>query len=146
MYDSHVKVFLEIRKSNGETKELILCTIDYQFRCERRDITTLNVLSVTSFGLSGRLINNSALANSVAFIAPESDLYNSSVPIALYMGLSWSNTAPSIFRDILASFSRRSLNNFTLTYSGLLSKSAIIVDQQIRGSFPIYAWLCIWTL
>ncbi|XP_078341756.1 plexin-A4-like isoform X2 [Crassostrea virginica] len=137
MYDSHVKVFLEIRKSNGETKELILCTIDYQFRCERRDITTLNVLSVTNFGLSGLLINNSALANSVAFIAPESDLYNSSVSIALYMGLSWSNTAPSIFRDILASFSRRSLNNFTLTYSGLLSKSAIIVDQQIRGSFPI---------
>nr|XP_022297140.1 plexin-A2-like isoform X2 [Crassostrea virginica] len=137
MYDSHVKVFLEIRKSNGETKELILCTIDYQFRCERRDITTLYVLSVTNFGLSGLLINNSALANSVAFIAPESDLYNSSVSIALYMGLSWSNTAPSIFRDILASFSRRSLNNFTLTYSGLLSKSAIIVDQQIRGSFPI---------
>ncbi|XP_078309560.1 plexin A3-like [Crassostrea virginica] len=145
MYDSHVKVFLGIRKSNGETEELVLCTIDYQFRCERRNITTLDVLSVTNFGVSWLLLNNSAwlllnnsaLTDSVAFIAPEPDLYNSSVPVALYMGLSWSNTAPSFIRDVLASFSRRHLNNFTLTYSGLMSKSAVSVDQQIRGSFPI---------
>ncbi|XP_048739861.1 plexin-A1-like isoform X2 [Ostrea edulis] len=139
MYNSYVKVLLVNKREQPNQDELIICTSLYQGTCEKRNLSSLELLPSSGPKEKPRrpIVANNKTATTIAFLAPGPSSDGSSQSTALYVGASWTNTGLRAIRSLLPAFSSRNILDFDFTYNDLLTSSSTMTDEVVRDSFPI---------
>ncbi|KAL8574219.1 hypothetical protein ACOMHN_027873 [Nucella lapillus] len=115
--------------------KLIACSSLYHGFCEKRD---LNDITRRDPPIYEPVVASSKNATTVAFIAPgPSGGPRQLQRNVLYVSASWTHWGQMIWREKVAAFASRNLDNFSLTYSDNFRQTHIKIEIQQRESFPV---------
>ncbi|XP_076468728.1 plexin-A2-like isoform X2 [Babylonia areolata] len=129
--DSYSKALLVDYANN----KLIACSSLYHGFCEKRDLSDITRRDPPIYE---PVVASSKNATTVAFIAPGPAAGPGQVQRnVLYVSASWTHWGQMIWREKVAAFASRNLDNFSLTYSDNFRQTHIKIEIQQRESFPV---------
>lgn len=122
--NSYIKSLLIINNKILQHDEIIIYTNLSHGSCNKRNVTTLELLAGYS-DMSGHrepVVANDKSATTLAILAPGQSTDGNTPSKVMYVGASWTNTVLRVIRDIVPAFSSRKTENFSFSGSDLVHK------------------------